>query len=298
MDSLFALLTLACLGACVRGVAVPAWSWDHVNTYMHCANRTGRLWNEAAVAAMSESSFVVFEKNHGLFGEPKYTGAEGKISDACGQVDVPCLMYTESDLARTYYDLGVRLDAAPGAELACAGGGSLANSSWSEKANPLNASEAPSGVFHVYDFTNASTRARWVDRVATLVASGKIDGAFIDGNRNGWGSTATACAAEATREAWSRGLNESTAALRERVGAEATLVSNYPTADALKYATGGMIERFTPNQGIDTLQALAAEGALVAVHAQYATEPHLSKHLAAFLVGMGNRSYFGAGQGL
>ena len=189
MDSLFALLTLACLGACVRGVAVPAWSWDHVNTYMHCANRTGRLWNEAAVAAMSESSFVVFEKNHGLFGEPKYTGAEGKISDACGQVDVPCLMYTESDLARTYYDLGVRLDAAPGAELACAGGGSLANSSWSEKANPLNASEAPSGVFHVYDFTNASTRARWVDRVATLVASGKIDGAFIDGNRNGWGST-------------------------------------------------------------------------------------------------------------
>ena len=205
-------------------------------------------------------------------------------------------MYTESDLARTYYDLGVTLDGLPGAELACADNATLANSSWSEKANPLNASEAPRGEFRVYDFTHPDTRDRWVARVADLVGSGAIDGAFIDGNRGGWSSSATACASDAARAAWALGLNASTRALRAAVG-DATLISNYPTSEALRYATGGMIERFTPNQDIDELQGLAKRGSLVAVHAQYATEPHLSKHLAAFLVGMGERSYFGAGVG-
>ena len=285
------------LGAAAAAPLVPKWSWDHVQTYVHCANRTGPLWNEAALASMAQSAFVVFEKNHGLFAHPKYTGAERKISAACGQVHgVPCLMYTESDLARTYYDLGVELDGLPGAELACADNVTLANSSWSEKANPLNASEAPRGEFRVYDFTNPDTRDRWVARVADLVGSGAIDGAFIDGNRNGWGSSSTNCAAADHRNAWSAGLGSAHAALRAAVG-DATLISNYPTTDALEYATGGMIERFTPNAHVDTLQHLA-DKYLVAVHAQYATEPHLSKHLAAFLVGMGNRSYFGAGQGL
>ena len=81
-------------------------------------------------------------------------------------------MYTESDLARTYYDLGVTLDGLPGAELACADNVTLANSSWSEKANPLNASEAPRGEFRVYDFTHPDTRDRWVARVA--VANGPL----------------------------------------------------------------------------------------------------------------------------
>tara|TARA_B100000475_G_scaffold79625_1_gene57447 strand:+ start:345 stop:677 length:333 start_codon:yes stop_codon:yes gene_type:complete len=66
---------------------LPAWTWDHVSTYMHCANRTGALWSAGAVENMSKSAFVVFEKNHGLFDHPKYTGAEEKISKACGQVD-------------------------------------------------------------------------------------------------------------------------------------------------------------------------------------------------------------------
>lgn len=288
-----AFLAFATAGA----AKVPAWNWDTIQTYVHCANRTGPLWNDAALASMGRSAFVVFEKNHGLFAHPKYTGAEEKIAAACSQVkDVPCLMYTESDLARTYYDLGVKFDAAPDLEVECADGATLANSTWHEKPNPLNASEAPSGVFHVYDFARGEARTMWVDRVASMVASKEIDGAFIDGNRNAWGSSAVNCASADHKRAWSEGLNASHAALRDRVGG-ATLISNYPTGDALKYATGGMIERFTPNAHVQQLMDLSAAGFLVAVHAQYATEPHLSKHLAAFLVGAGNRSYFGAGQG-
>ena len=70
-----------------RTPKLPAWTWDRVSTYMHCANRTGALWSAGAVENMSKSAFVVFEKNHGLFDHPKYTGAEEKISEACGQVD-------------------------------------------------------------------------------------------------------------------------------------------------------------------------------------------------------------------
>ena len=80
-------------------------------------------------------------------------------------------------------------------------------------------------------------------------------------------------------------------------GEEARVVSrDDATNEALAYCSGGMIERFTPDQGGPQLQALAAAGRLADVHAQYATDG-IGKHLAAFLLFMGERSYFGAGGG-
>eukprot|EP00665_Eupelagonemidae_sp_cell47_P004177 gene4177-4346_t len=37
----------ALFGAC----SALEWSWDTVQTYVHCANKTG-AWNDAALAAM------------------------------------------------------------------------------------------------------------------------------------------------------------------------------------------------------------------------------------------------------
>ena len=47
----------------------------------------------------------------------------------------------------------------------------------------------PSSLHHysylAYDFNNSEAREKWVERVTNLTVSGYIDGAFVDGNRNG-----------------------------------------------------------------------------------------------------------------
>eukprot|EP00937_MAST-01D_sp_MAST-1D-sp2_P001467 g1467.t1 len=295
-------LLLLVLGPWDAVLGLPAWSWDTVSTYVHCANRTGS-WNDEALAVMARQAFVVFEKNQGLFSigqapgyAPPDAGAEQKIVAACAQVKAlspttDCYMYVESDWARTFFDLGHALDARPELELRAQGG-------W--LVNTTSTETLPNGtqrryVFHAYDFSQAEVRARWVARVTDALASGVVDGAFIDGNRGGWASAILGACAPEKRAAWSAGLNASHALLRARAP-DATLISNYATSEALEYCSGGMIERFTPDQGGPQLQALAAAGRLADVHAQYATGG-VAKHLAAFLLFMGEHSYFGAGGG-
>ena len=58
-----------------------------------------------------------------------------------------------------------------------------------------------------HSITTTKRRQAWVDRVASRVASGAIDGAFIDGNRDGFASSITQCADDETKAAWADGLN-------------------------------------------------------------------------------------------
>jgi hypothetical protein len=268
------------------------WSWDTVQTYVHCANRTG-AWNDEALKNMSKSAFVVFEKNTGLFSykqapdyPPAATGAEAKILAACKQLKslspkTDCYMYTESDWARTFYTLGHTFDAHPDWCLRHADG-TFANTTDSET-NPLN-NQVFKSAFHAYDFTVAAAREAWIGRVTDAVATGYVDGAFIDGNRGGWGSSVTSGCSKDKQKAWSAGLNESHRVLRQRLGPNKTLISNYATNEALEWCTGGMVERFTPDQGVDALMGLAKRGKLADIHAQYASPSDISRHLAAFLV--------------
>ena len=104
--NLAVLLAVAPLAA-----SLPAWSWDTVQTYVHCANTTGE-WNSAALHQLAAQRFVVFEKNHKLFYSgpdgAMSTSAETKIARSCQLVkqispSTECYMYTELDVARTYY---------------------------------------------------------------------------------------------------------------------------------------------------------------------------------------------------
>jgi len=102
--ALMLLLTLAV------AEALPRWSWDTVQTYIHCANITGE-WNGGALHRLAQQPFVVFEKNHKLFAPPMNTSGEAKIAESCRLVKqlsptTDCYMYTENDVARTYYSLG------------------------------------------------------------------------------------------------------------------------------------------------------------------------------------------------
>ena len=93
------VLTLTLL--CTFATALPPWSWDTVQTYVHCANYSGE-WNDEALAVLAKQPFVVFEKYHKAFEEKPYgilDNAEAKIAESCRKVKIlnpatDCYMYT------------------------------------------------------------------------------------------------------------------------------------------------------------------------------------------------------------
>lgn len=93
------------------------------------------------------------------------------------------------------------------------------------------------------DFSIDEAREHWISRVTDAVATGYVDGAFIDGNRGGFSSGILGPCTTAKKAAWAAGLNESVAELARRLGPNATLISNYPTDEALALCSGGMMER-------------------------------------------------------
>lgn len=73
--------------------------------------------------------------------------------------------------------------------------------------------------------------------------TGVVDGAFVDGNRGGWSSSITGPCSPQKRSAWAEGLGEAMKDVASRLGPGKTLISNYPTPEALAVCQGGMMER-------------------------------------------------------
>jgi hypothetical protein len=233
------LLAALCVGT---ADALPEWSWDTIQTYVHCANYTGE-WNDVALAILAKQPFVVFEKYHKAFAAPRFDGAEAKITESCRKVKAinpktECYIYTESDWARTEYSLGHWFDANPNAELQCPSAGTfvgtndtLCEPSPDSSKSEVTAGGGCSGTLHqlhykAYDFNNSEAREKWVERVTNCTASGFVDGAFIDGNRGGFNSGVTGSCSPDKRAGWAAGLQEAVGMLSKVLGPTKTLISN------------------------------------------------------------------------
>lgn len=51
----------------------------------------------------------------------------------------------------------------------------------------VNGTRTFSYKFHAYDFRKQAMQEKWAARITDAVDTGYVDGAFIDGNRGGWG---------------------------------------------------------------------------------------------------------------
>ena len=236
--------------------ALPPWTWDTMQSYVHCANMSG-AWAPWAADVLAEASFVVFEKWHGMFASPANTSAETKIAAACAQVKeasarsqspTDCYIYVEVDWARTVYTLGHDVDA----NLATLGmhwsnGSAFGNDAAVTLPNKYSINDTTTFHYHWhgYDFRAAAMQKLWAARITDAVATGHVDGSFIDGNRGGWGFGNTkACQGDAECVAdLKAGLEAAHKLVASTVGPTATLISNYPTPEALQVANGGMCER-------------------------------------------------------
>jgi hypothetical protein len=217
-------------------------------------------WAPWAAAELAKASFVVLEKPHGVFYPPINTSAETKIAAGCKQVkdaakaagkETDCYIYTEVDWARTYYNLGHEVDA----NLATLGifyaNGSGIPFGITNTLTTPNKVPGPDGTstfhydFHAYDFRNPKMQQLWAKRIIDAVATGDVDGSFIDGNRGGWGfGNCGACQGDKECIAGLKaGLEAAHKMVAEAVGPKATLISNYPTPEALAVCNGGMCER-------------------------------------------------------
>jgi hypothetical protein len=154
--------------------------------------------------------------------------------------------------------------------------------------------------YPAYDFNNSLSRQKWIERVTNVTATGFVDGAFIDGNRGGWSSNVVGKCPADKKAGWAIGLEQAVETLARRLGPNKTLISNYPTPEALKLCVGGMMERGGSSQAIQDFGkkkcGLFGQPCLLDYHAQYFSSPKDGK-MAGFLLGVQKYGYFGGGSG-
>lgn len=231
--------------------------------------------------------------------------AEAKIIESCRKVKqlnprTECYMYTESDWARTEYSLGRWFEANPAAALSCSAGTNDTLCDCSDRHCAADGCKKYNLHYPAYDFNNSLARQMWIERVTNATRTGFVDGAFIDGNRGGWSSGALGGCSQEKRAGWAAGLQAAVTQLARQLGPNKTLISNYPTQEALKLCVGGMMERGGSAQAIQQFGknkcGLFGQPCLLDYHAQYFTEPSDGK-MASFMLGMQQYSYFGGGSG-
>lgn len=152
-------------------------------------------------------------------------------------------MYVEVDWARTFYSLGHWVAVTPTAALRPPACSDVVNTTDHETGGP---GQALTSEFYSYDFSDTAMQTRWSARVTDAVATGYVDGAFVDGVRNGFNTNnVDKCNARKVAE-YKAGLNASFAALATNLSATArgttgtTIITNYPTHEAMVLSSGGM----------------------------------------------------------
>jgi hypothetical protein len=273
------------------------WSWDTMQTFVHCSNHSGPL-NGEIVALMANSSFTVIEKYQCLECAPNQTGAEEKVLAAAAQIraadpTAPIFFYFAVDFTRRWYDLGVWFDAHPELELHDADG----------SLTQVESNDDGDNHWHVFDFTQPAAVAKWAADIAAVVTKGALDGVFIDGYRGtgdtqGWSIIAKANAS--TKAAWVKGAwGETGPALAKAIPNTIRLPNGnslaHPYVDRPPGYNAISIEFFNAAQ-ISLLQKLALHETFVEVHSYIGDNPGLfNATLAAYLVAVGENAYFGAG---
>lgn len=143
------------------------------------------------------------------------------------------------------------------------------------------------------------------------VKTGHVDGAFIDGNRNGfWSNPCYKGLSTEKGKQWSAGLNASHAKLAQSLGPNHNLISNYPTKAASAWCPGAMAERGLnlgdlmawKNRkcgGGKPLTGGKVERCILEQHVQYAdqSEAKFQHAIVEWVLGVSEYQYFGVGKG-
>ena len=172
------------------------------------------------------------------------TSAETKIARSCQLVkqlspSTDCYMYTELDVARTYYSLGHWFDAHPASALHCPPGKLVRRTGVIQVDSSGRKHEYN---FLAYDFTDAAGKAQWLKRATDAVSTGHVDGIFIDGNRKNFSCEIVKPCSATKRLQWSQAYKQTLIELATSLGPNKTIIANLVTPEDLSVSTGAMEE--------------------------------------------------------
>ena len=304
---IIAALALVASGASATYVPKgPAFSWDTLPAFFHCANSSGPM-SEKSIALMAKFPMVTIEKFQG----PCAQGAsatpacdqEAVIVDVLRRVkaanaNVSTIFYYNSVLDFPQYRLHATVGADPALQLKDAGGA------------PVKMSGGGHDGMDVFDFGSARMRQLFVEECINATRTGFVDGCFadraVDGTPTDSGDDTVPCdsghkcryalnLSDATAHAYFAGHVQVLTELQAALG-EGPLIANHaygPPHDAMAAGSVSfaMIEGFgANNESINQLRMAAANGRGVQAHSGTS-----ESDFAAFLVGAGHRAFFGTG---
>ena len=277
------------------------WSWDRPQTFVHCSNSSGPL-SQAAAQAMADSSFAVIEKYAGLLSPPVRAGGELKVIEAAQAVrrlnaNATMIFYFAVDYTRTWYDLGRWFDDHSYLQVHDADG-------W--RANHTDNDGGAQNVWGIFDWAQEEARFAWINRIASVVSTADdygnnlFDGVFIDGYRgaDGWAPGLIPKANESEQAAWLAGAKLLGPMLAEELGNETIrFINPGQVFDQFPGYSANSIEFFGPDdKDIQFLQSIVGTFPTIEVHAYIGANIGLfNLTLAAYLIGVGEGAYFGAG---
>ena len=276
----------------VAAPAAPRFSWATTPVFYHSCNFTGPF-TSAALDIMAKFPMVTIEKGQGVYDPNDKRFAEDKIIDALRGVkernpNVSTVLYYNSILDWPFYRLHALMLQHPelwardakGAVCRSDGDGSFPNHT-----NMLS-----------FDFRQQAARDLWAAACLNATRTGFVDGCFSDRSDG-----VPACKL-ADPSAFREGHLAVHQELQAALGAGPLIANNA----LLPGVNATMIEGFVANEAsILQLQRAAASGRLVQAHAGYGEDGTADEHcskgvtnsLAAFLIGAGERSYYGCSHG-
>ena len=278
-----------------------SWSWNTPSTFIHCSNISGDL-STFAITAMASSSFTVIEKYQALLQAPIRTGGEIKVINAARAVrevnpNATMIFYFAVDYTREWYDLGRWFDQHSYLQVHDIHG---------QRINHTDSDGGALNTWGIFDWSQEESRTAWIQRIATVVSTSDIygnnlfDGVFIDGYRDeqSWTNQLIPNASSEEKTAWLDGSKLLGPSLAEALGDDTIrfinpgqVYSSFPGYSA------NSIEFFSPDDNdIKFLQSLIDQFKTIEVHAYIGSNLALfNTTFAAYLIGVGEGAYFGAG---
>ena len=264
------------------GAMLPQFSWDTLPVFFHSSNTSGP-YSADAIRVIAKYPMVTIEKWQGydvknIDDEDEMVLAMKAIKQANPKVATYFYMNSHKDrpeMTRMARQLQEHPD-------------------WVLKDKDGNQVKNEQG-FLVFDLSNPDVRQWWIKTCLDAVTAANGDGCFCDSSQRTNQSFPNVPPLKL--QEWGKGLLQLTKDMQQQLGNDKLLIGKVPDQP---YVKAIQIEGFRPNNGsINALMEAVRMGKVVQAHMSdlpaNGCKGNMTSHIAAFLIGAGNNSYYGCG---
>ena len=261
---------------------LPQFSWDTLPVFFHSSNSSGP-YSDEAIRVIAKYQMVTIEKWQGF--DVKGTDDEDEMVLAMKAIK------KANPKVATYFYMNSFKDRPEMTRMARQ---LKEHPDWVLRDSDGNPVKNPQG-FLVFDLSNEEVRQWWLKTCLDATMSANGDGCYCDSSQH---TNETFPNVPMTKmEAWWKGLLTLTRDVQQQLGDDKLLIGKVPDQP---YVKAVQIERFAANNAsINALMLGVKLGKVMQAHMEdlppNGCKGDITNHLAAFLIGAGNYSYYGCG---